>query len=108
MSFTKTPEELAARRARVKEMVESGAVVTDASRAAKRKAQKRFDELEYKAELIISGLQAPARRQERAVAVSAPKAVSNAPAAATTYLAEGAKYDNLALAADKVLKDLLS
>ena len=108
MRYTKTPEELAARRARVKAMVESGAVVDDRTRAAKRKAQKRFDELEYKAELILSGLQAPARRQDSVAAMTTPKAVASAPVAATTYLAEGAKYDNLALAADKVLKDLLS
>jgi hypothetical protein len=108
MRFTKTPEELAARRALVSALIASGNVMNDAARTAKRKAQKRFDELEYKAELIISGLQAPARRQDRLAAITTPKVVSEAPAEATTLLAEGTKYDNLALAADKVLQDILN
>lgn len=56
MQFTKTPEQLAARRARVKELIESGRVETEANKNRKKKEQKYFQALEDRAEIILAGI----------------------------------------------------
>lgn len=56
MQFTKTAEQLAARRARVKELMREGRVETEANKNRKKKAQKYFDQLQDRADLILAGL----------------------------------------------------
>ena len=108
MTYTKTHEELAERRKIVSQWIKAGKVETDASRKARREAQKRFNELEHKAELIISGLRGHTTRQNKLSAVLTPKASSSAPVAANTYLSEGDKYDELAVQAGRVLHEILN
>lgn len=56
MQITKTPEQLAARRARVKQFFVEGRVETEANKNRKKKEQKYFQALEDRAELILAGL----------------------------------------------------
>lgn len=56
MQFTKTAEQLAARRARVKELIESGRVETEANKKRKKKEQNYFQALEDRAEIILAGI----------------------------------------------------
>lgn len=56
MQFTKTAEQLAARRARVKELMQEGRVETEANKNRKKKEQKYFQALEDRAEIILAGL----------------------------------------------------
>ena len=54
--MTKTPQEIAARRARVAEMIAEGAVMTDAMRRKQKAAAKSQKQLEDAADNIIAGL----------------------------------------------------
>lgn len=56
MQITKTPEQLAARRARVKQFFVNGRVETEANKNRKKKEQKYFQALEDRAELILAGI----------------------------------------------------
>lgn len=56
MQFTKTPEQLAARRKRVKELIANGQVETEANKNRKKKEQKYFQALEDRAEIILAGI----------------------------------------------------
>jgi hypothetical protein len=108
MRFTKTPEELAARRARVSSLHKEGRVENDAIRNAKRKEQKRFQTLEDKADLIIQGLIGSTMPLNSNKAVFTPKTISKVVPEASTPLPVNMKSDKLAVEAEKVLKELFN
>ena len=56
MQITKSPEQLAARRARVRELMTQGRVETEANKNRKKKEQKYFKALEDRAEIILAGI----------------------------------------------------
>ena len=105
--ITKTPEELAARRARVSGLIADGRVENDRVRTARRNAQKRFDDLQNRAEIALAGLQAPTTPRKGPSAITTPKARPECPTAATRVIPAGVKNDKLAQAAEAVLKELL-
>ena len=93
----------AERRARLKKMFEEGRVETDATRKRRKAEAKRQAILQEKAELILIGLTSHSKPK---ASVTETVARSEAPTEATRTLASGVKYDRLASAADKVLKEL--
>jgi hypothetical protein len=104
MTFTKTAEELAARRAKVSEWTRNNQVETTATRNARRKEAKRLQELQDKAEMILAGMTnvAATRRTENTQQpVQTP--VSNS---VVRKIEANQKVDKLASQADKVLKEL--
>lgn len=107
MTFTRSAEDLAARRARVNQLVASGRVENDRVRTARRNAQKRFNELQNKADIALAGLQASPSRRTGDNPITTPKARPETPVAATRVIPAGVKNDKLALAAEAVLKELL-
>lgn len=103
----KTPEQIAARRARVAEMYANGQVMTASKRAAAVRNQKKAQQLQDAADKLLNSLQAPTRRSIQPMG-TAPVIVKSAAPEATTYLSERVKVDSLAVAADKVLEELLN
>lgn len=101
MQITKTPEQLAARRARVKELMNSGRVESDKLRKARKDEAKRMQTLEEKADMIIAGLQPSQVKEIKKIEKTDTSDMS------VRTLPANKKYDNLASAADKVLKELL-
>lgn len=107
MQFTKTPEELAARRARVSSFFQNNRVETDTIRTKRRKEQKRLQLLEEKADQILR-LEAPVRARNNNTSIFTPKTISKAVPGAATPLPASVKNDRLAVEADKIIKELLS
>lgn len=107
MNFSKSPEELAARRALVSSFFRDGRVENDKTRAARRKEQKRLELLEAEADKILR-LQAPTRAKNNTQSIFTPKVVVKTVPGAATPLPANVKTDKLAVEADKILKELLS
>lgn len=103
MQITKTPEQLAARRARVKEMIASGAVMTDAKRKAQKEAAKYQQQLEDKADMILAGLRPSQVKEVKKVATPTPLNEEN-----VRVLSNNQKFDTLASRANQVLADLMN
>lgn len=107
MQFTKTPEQLAERRARVSSFFQENRVETDSIRNKRRKEQKRLQLLEEKAEQILR-LEAPVRAKNNTQSIFTPKVTHKAVPGAVTPLASSIKNDRLAVEADKILRELLA
>lgn len=103
----KTPEQIAARRARVAEMYANGEVMTTSKRAAAIRNQKKEQQLQDAADRVLNSLQSPTRRSTQPMG-AAPVMVKESAPDATTYLSSRAKVDTLAVAADKVLQELVN
>ncbi len=109
---TKAEEEkrIAARRARVKQMEDEGAVMTSSRRtseaARQRKEDKKAEALERAASAILNQMHgATGRVSERPMGSQAPKAKEKAPEA-TRRLNPNLRKDNLGSAADRVLRSM--
>lgn len=107
MQFTKTPEQLAARRARVKEMMKNGQVETDALRKQRKEAAKYQKQLEDAADLILTGLR-PSKVIQSEKDVLTREVVANVVPEANSYLSANDKTDTLAQKANTVLQELLN
>lgn len=103
MQITKTPEQLAARRARVKEMIASGNVMTDAKRKSQKEAAKRQQKLEDQADMILAGLRPSQVKEIKKVTAPTPLNEEN-----VRTLDNNQKFDVLASRANQVLADLLN
>ena len=106
--MTKTPEQLAARRARVKQMMDNGEVETDAIRRARKKAQQHQEELQSRADAVLAGLKPSSGRESIVQRISSPQVAISAVPEATRTIPAGKKVDDLAAQADKVLQSILS
>jgi hypothetical protein len=101
---------IAARRARVKQMEDEGAVMTSSRRASEvakqRKEAKKAEALERAGSSILNQMRgASGRVSERPMGSEAPKAKEKAPEA-TRRLNPNLRKDNLGSAADRVLKSM--
>lgn len=103
----KTPEQIAARRVRVAEMYANGEVMTTSKRAAAIRNQKKQQQLQDAADRILNSLQSTTRRSTRPMGSSPTMSKESAPDA-TSYLSSRTKVDTRAVAADKVLQELLN
>jgi len=101
---------IAARRARVKQMEDEGAVMTSSRRASEvakqRKEAKKAEALERAGSSVLNQMRgASGRVSERPMGSEAPKAKEKAPEA-TRRLNPNLRKDNLGSAADRVLKSM--
>ena len=101
---------IAARRARVKQMEDEGAVMTSSRRASEvakqRKEDKKAEALERAGSAVLNQMRgASGRVSERPMGSEAPKAKEKAPEA-TRRLNPNLRKDNLGSAADRVLKSI--
>ena len=101
---------IAARRARVKQMEDEGAVMTSSRRAREvakqRKEDKKAEALERAGSAVLNQMRgASGRVSERPMGSEAPKAKEKAPEA-TRRLNPNLRKDNLGSAADRVLKSI--
>lgn len=101
---------IAARRARVKQMEDEGAVMTSSRRASEaakqRKEAKKAEALERAGSSILNQMRgASGRVSERPMGSEAPKAKEKAPEA-TRRLNPNLRKDNLGSAADRVLRSM--
>ena len=99
---------IAARRARVKQMEDEGAVMTSSRRASEaakqRKESKKAEALERAGSAVLNQMRgASGRVSERPMGSEAPKAKEKAPEA-TRRLNPNLRKDNLGSAADRVLR----
>lgn len=100
--FTKSAEELQARRNRVSQMIANGEVMTNARRAKIRKQQKEAQLLQDKAELALVGLTPSRKRPNSSMGNVTPTAAPEA----NVSLSRTTKVDTLASTADAILKEL--
>lgn len=105
MQFTKSQEELQARRARVKEMQAQGRVMNDSMRASIKKQRKYLSSLEEKADLILTGMNVNTNRRTRATSKNQNQSVSET--TSTRRLSLNDKYDKLAVEASKIIQELV-
>jgi len=101
---------IAARRARVKQMEDEGAVMTSSRRASEvakqRKEAKKAEALERAGSSVLNQMRgASGRVSERPMGSEAPRAKEKAPEA-TRRLNPNLRKDNLGSAADRVLKSM--
>jgi hypothetical protein len=101
---------IAARRARVKQMEDEGAVMTSSRRASEvakqRKEAKKAEALERAGSSVLNQMRgASGRVSERPMGSEAPKAKEKAPEA-TRRLNPNLRKDNLGSAADRVLRTM--
>jgi DNA-binding transcriptional regulator of glucitol operon len=103
MRFTKTAEELQERRAKVSKWTRNGEVMTDAMRKRIRDEQKRLQELQDKADMILAGLNTNTKPKRQTQTVNAP-VIDNG---SVRNLSRETKSDELALKASQILKEIL-
>ena len=108
MQFTKTPEQLAARRARVKQMQEEGREMTSTMRTRIANQQRKAQKLQDAADSVIAGLNASQIASNRYKGISTAEVIVNVAPEATTNLSRNQKEDTLAVKASKVIQELLN
>jgi hypothetical protein len=96
-------DKINARRARVKQLIAEGRVMTENMRKQQKAALKYQTQLEERAETILAGLVTHSK-PKNCVVDNQPKI--KAPKEANTKLAKNMKIDRLASAADEILKEL--
>lgn len=104
MQFTKTPEQLKARRDRVREMEKAGQVMTDAKRKAIKDRQKYLQQLEEKADMILVGLNTNNKPKRQPVSVIN---TSNEVIGSVRILDREVKEDKLAQQASQIIQEIL-
>lgn len=103
MRFTKTAEELQERRAKVSEWTRNGEVMTDAKRKRIRDEQKRLQELQEKADLILAGLNTNTKPKQQTQTVNA----SVIDTGSVRNLSRETKSDELALKASQIIQEIV-
>ena len=105
---TRTPEQIAARRARVAQMTAEGRVMDSKMRTRIANQQRKAQKLQDAADALIAGLSASQIASNRYKGISTAEVVVNVAPEATTNLSRNQKEDTLALKASKVLQELLN
>jgi hypothetical protein len=108
MIQTRTPEQIAARRARVAQMTAEGRVMTSTMRTRIANQQRKAQKLQDAADSVIAGLSASQIASNRYKGISTAEVVVVEVPEATTNLSRNQKEDTLALKASKVIQELLN
>ena len=108
MIQTRTPEQIAARRARVAQMTAEGRVMTSTMRTRIANQQRKAQKLQDAADAVIAGLNASQIASNRYSGISTAEVVINVAPEANISLSRNQKEDTLALKASKVLQELLN
>lgn len=103
MQYTKSAEELQARRNKVSQWNREGKVMTDATRKRIRDERKRLQELEDKAEMIIAGLNTSNKPKSKKTTVNN----SNFSEGSVRSLSRNTKSDDLAMKASQIIQEIL-
>lgn len=105
---SRTPEQIATRRARVAEMYANGEVMASTRRTRDANQQRKAQKLQDAADKVIAGLQASQIASNRYSVKTMPEVVQVVVPEANTNLSRNKKEDTLALKASKVLQELLN
>jgi hypothetical protein len=108
MIQTRTPEQIAARKARVAQMTAEGRVMTSALRTRIANQQRKAQKLQDAADAVIAGLNASQIASNRYSGISTAEVIVNVAPEATTNLSRHQKEDTLAVKASKVIQELLN
>lgn len=107
MRFTKTEEELRARRAKVSAWTRNGEVMTDAKRKRIKNEQKRLQELQDKADMILAGLNTNTKPKRQLTSNSNTPQSSNIVEGSVRVLNRETKKDELAAKASQLIQEIL-
>jgi len=106
--MTSNQQDIQARRARVAQMTAEGRVMTSAMRTRLANQQRKDAKLEAQAANVIAGLNASQIASNRYKDIFTTKVVKAPVPEANVYLSRNRKEDTLAVAASKVLQDILN
>ena len=106
MSFTKTETQKQERWARIAELQAEGRVMTNAQQLSIRNKQKKEDMLQERAERVLNSFTPSTIQSNAPMGTKSQSQDNNVVPEANVILPTKKKVDTLALAADKIIKEL--